>query len=322
MNYNIDKIKTNVTWDMTQTVGTVEITVQIEKEKQEENRPGLYLKDANDDKMPVLCASLIDREGKEIDRIFPLPIEGEMQFCMCVEEPKLWNAEDPYCYQLILEIMEGEEYCQDRRVEPVAFWIWKITGGQTCMNNKAISFRPAVLPDGINAPDDQKIFLQKMKKSFLNTLLVKPEEKSGQLVKMCLEYGIYLLEDGNDVDASWLRARMERKKEEDINPDFHLQVVQTGVLIENKNTFVDAAEYELCCEIQDKSGKTIFENKLCTEVPAGTSKYVDIPFETPAEPETYRYRVALCLKKDTPWAPKGYEIAFGETLISNLYERI
>ena len=65
-----------------------------------------------------------------------------------------------------------------------------------------------------------------------------------------------------------------------------------------------------------------FENELCTDVPAGTSKFVDIPFRCPAESGEYRYQVSLCLKKDVIWAPKGYVIATAETKISNLYERL
>lgn len=107
------------------------------------------------------------------------------------------------------------------------------------------------------------------------------------------------------MDAGWLRARLDLEKEEESNPDFSLQVVQTGVLIENTSTFVDASEYDLHYEILDESGKIWSENELCTEVPAGTSKYVDIPFEHPSEPGEYIYRVSLRLKKDAAWLQKG-----------------
>ena len=85
---------------------------------------------------------------------------------------------------------------------------------------------------------------------------------------------------------------------------------------------MDASEYDLHYEILDESGKIWSENELCTEVPAGTSKYVDIPFEHPSEPGEYIYRVSLRLKKDAAWAPKGYAIVSAETKISNLYERL
>ena len=128
----------------------------------------------------------------------------------------------------------------------------------------------------------------------------------------CMEY-----------DTMEYRRQIDHRiRENEKNPDFQLQVIQTGVLIENRSTFVNASEYNIHYEILDSSGKKCSENELCTDVPAGTSKFVDIPFQCPAEPGEYRYQVSLCLKKDVIWAPKGYVIATTETKISNLYERL
>lgn len=324
MKYTIKNSKTIINWDARQMTGTVEATVQIDGMEQKmpaEAGKGLYLTSLDAYTEPVLTACIIDRDGREMDRIFPLPLEEEIQFCMQVEEPQLWNAEDPYCYQLVLEVMEGEHLSLDRRVEPVAFCDWKITNGYTCINDKIVTFRAAAFPEGTKDPERQRRFLAKMKRSWKNTLLVTPEERTEQLEKLCLEYGIYLLEDGKDADAGALRARLELEQESDTNPDFQLQVVQTGVMIENRSTFINVSDYHLHYEITDASGRKCSENELCTDVPAGTSKYVDIPFERPSEPGEYLYRVVLCLKEDTPWAPKGYAVASAETKISNLYER-
>lgn len=324
MKYTIEKIETKVTWEEERAVGNVEASVWIggmEQQTEEIRKPGLYLTSAESYTSPVLCASLVNRDGQEMDRMFPLPLEEEMQFCMRVEDPQLWNAEDPYCYQLVLEIMEGENFCQDRRVEPVAFSGWKIVDGQTCINGKAVVFRGVALPEEKKEPEDIQEFLQTMKQNFQNTLLVKTEQKSVQLQRWCLEYGIYLLEEGKDVDAGWMRARLDLEKEEESNPDFSLQVVQTGVLVENRSTFVDVSEYEMHYEVCDMNGRTISEGQLCTEISAGSSRYVDIPFEMPAQPGEYRFCVSLCLKRDTPWASKGYAVVSAETKISNLYER-
>lgn len=321
MEYRIDKVEIKATWDEQSRNGNVEATVWIDGVKKDGTAtgfPGLYLTEVD---QTVLCAWMTGRDGQEVDRIFPLPLEEEMQFCMRVEEPVLWNAEDPYCYQLILEIVDGESVCIDRRIEPVTFYGWKIMDGQTCMNEKAVSFRAVDFPEGTRSEEEIRQFLQKMKQEYYNTLLIKGGERTPSLVKWCMEYGIYLLEEGKDADAGWLRARLDLDGKSEQNPDFHLQVVQTGALIENRSTFVNASEYDLHCQILNHLGEKVFENRLSTDIPAGTSKFVDIPFMRPVEPGTYRYRVALCLKRDTPWAPKGYEIAAGETVISNIYER-
>ena len=323
MKYTIEKIETKVTWEEERAVGNVEVSLWIggmDKQTEEISKSGLYLTGADAYIRTVLCACLISRDGQEMDRIFPLPLEEEMQFCMRVEEPQLWNAEKPYCYQLVLEIMEGQNFCQDRRVEPVAFTGWKIIDGKTCINGKAVTFRGVEFPEGKKEPEEIQEFLKKMKQNFQNTLLVKTGQKNAQLRRWCLEYGIYLLEEGKDVDAGWLRARLDLDKEKGNNPDFSLQVVQTGVLIENRSTFANASEYGLQYEILDDSGNKWSENELCADVPAGTSKYVDMPFERPSQPGEYTYRVELRLKKDAAWAPKGYAIVSAETKIANLYE--
>lgn len=326
MGYTIADIETNTIWDEISATGNVEASVEIGglgKDKDESEAPGIYLQEAEDDLQPVLCAYLIDREGNECDRIFPLLLEEKMQFCMRVEDAHLWNAEDPYCYQLILEIAEGEAVCQDRRAEPIAFYEWNIVNGQSCINGKTVSFRAEIFPADLTEPGEIQTFLQKMKQNYQNTLLVKTEVKSRQLEKWCLEYGIYLLEEGKDADTGWLRARLELEgnKKQTGNPDFQIQVVQSGALIENKSTFVDASEYELHYEICDCTGRIVSESRLYTEIPAGTSKYVDIPFEKPTVSGEYIYRVSLCLRKDTCWAPKGYAVACAETKISNFYEK-
>ena len=184
MKYTIEKIETKVTWEEELAVGNVEASVWIggmDRQTEEIAKPGLYLTSAEADTCPVLSACLVDRDGQEMDRIFPLPLEEEMQFCMRAEDPQLWNAEDPYCYQLVLEIMEGENFCQDRRVEPVAFSGWKIVDGQTCINGKAVVFRGVALPEEKKESEDIQKFLQKIKQNFQNTLLVKAEQKSAQL---------------------------------------------------------------------------------------------------------------------------------------------
>lgn len=120
MKYRIDKIATKVTWDELTCTGNVEVTTLIDGiEKQAlENQTGLYLTRSEAYTEPVLCACVMDAEGNEKDRIFPLPLENEISFCMRVEQPKLWNAEDPYCYNSFwrlwkerISVMIAEQSC-------------------------------------------------------------------------------------------------------------------------------------------------------------------------------------------------------------------
>ena len=71
MKYTIEKIETKVTWEEERTVGNVETSVWIggvNRQTEETSKPGLYLTSAEAYSSPVLCASLVDREGQEMDR--------------------------------------------------------------------------------------------------------------------------------------------------------------------------------------------------------------------------------------------------------------
>lgn len=273
-----------------------------------------------------LWAQLIDENGDEADRIFPMELESQTQFCMEVEKVHMWNMEDPYLYELVLELRDEESRLLGCTSKKTAFWIGEKVNDKMLLNGETVVFRRVEnekrVKEALRENDwEEKIteLLAENKRRYKNCLCLPVSLHSPRLQELCLEYGICLLEEEEDViqdieHAPLISVSSEGKE----NPDFEIQVVEEGVLIENKSRFINVNIYALQCEIL-KEDTLLQQSVVEADIPAGSSRYLELPFIKPQNPGTYRYRVSLCLKKDMPWAKKGYAAASGETLISNMW---
>lgn len=267
-----------------------------------------------------LWAYLANEEGGEADRIFPISAEAQMQFCMRVENPHLWDAEECCLYDLNLELRDEENRLLGCAVKKIAFFRWEETDGMRRLNGKNVKFRlgpenAAQFFRNCGEDDDEEWktaaehVLGELKLSGGNALYIEKQYQSPALRELCLAYGVYLLDE--------MPSEGEIQKNED-HFGFELQVVEQGVLIENRNVFADANIYDLYYEIL--CGEKIVQCAVAqAKVAAGSSRFIELPFAKPKEPGVYRYRAALCLKRDTVWAKKGYEVAKAEAVISNLW---
>ena len=79
---------------------------------------------ANAEETVFLCAQLLDRNGAEVDRIFPIAVEREMDFCMQVTAVNLWNAESVYLYDLVMELRDEKMQLLGSTVKKIAFRRW------------------------------------------------------------------------------------------------------------------------------------------------------------------------------------------------------
>ncbi len=92
--------------------------------------------------------------------------------------------------------------------------------------------------------------------------------------------------------------------------------VSDGVLtIRNQNLFVDTGRY-LFKVVLARRGEILASEEHRVSVPAGQSASVKIGLTVPDVPGEYVYTASAHLAQDTPWAPCGHEIAFGQDIVT------
>ena len=99
--------------------------------------------------------------------------------------------------------------------------------------------------------------------------------------------------------------------------NFTLRPSWNGVEIENKSLFSDADDYELRLTLL-LDGRKIWETwQQGHHVEPGETKFIDaVIYKMPYLGEgEYVLTASLCLKDKEPWAPAGYEIAFGQEVV-------
>ena len=100
--------------------------------------------------------------------------------------------------------------------------------------------------------------------------------------------------------------------------NFTLRPAWNGVEIENKSLFSDADDYELRLTLL-LDGRKIWETwQQGHHVEPGETKFIDaVIYKMPYLGEgEYVLTASLCLKDKEPWAPAGYEIAFGQEVVT------
>lgn len=264
-----------------------------------------------------LWAVLKDEEGNEADRIFPLPMEEKMQFCMQVQKVKLWNAEEVCLYDLVLEQKDEQDQVLRKVVKKIGFYRQKVNEQGLNVNGRVISVRPVM------AEKLQKEILAGCKGHFYNALVVHDDKERESLQELCLEYGLYRITgeeweklcQNESVPLKNLNLEVQRPED---NPNFELNVVRQGVLIENKSFFQNVSDYVIKCMVykEGPSGRSVVRQcQLDEDVPPGSSRYMEFPFEMAGEIGKHIYRVELVRRKKVAWIPEGQAEAAGETVI-------
>lgn len=79
----------------------------------------------------------------------------------------------------------------------------------------------------------------------------------------------------------------------------------------NKNLFVNTNAFD-CVVTLSRDGVQMAEKMLQTDTEPLSRDEYELPFEVQTKPGEYVITVSFLLKEDTPWAERGYEIAFGQ----------
>lgn len=86
---------------------------------------------------------------------------------------------------------------------------------------------------------------------------------------------------------------------------------ETEVLIKNKNLFTNTADFDFVVTLY-KDGYLIDKASFKTDVEPLSEKTYELPIEMQQEAGEYAVTVAYYLKEETDWAPRGFEVGFGQ----------
>ena len=79
----------------------------------------------------------------------------------------------------------------------------------------------------------------------------------------------------------------------------------------NRHMFTSTAVFR-CVAVLARDGKEIARREIETNVAPLSSAVYPLPFGKQTEPGEYTVTVSFRLREDTPWAPEGFETAFGQ----------
>ena len=79
----------------------------------------------------------------------------------------------------------------------------------------------------------------------------------------------------------------------------------------NRHMFTPTSAFR-CVAVLEKDGKEIARQEIETDVKPLSSAVYPLPFGARTEPGEYAVTVSFRLREDTPWAPAGFETAFGQ----------
>ena len=127
-----------------------------------------------------------------------------------IENPKLWSAEQPYLYDLLLLVKNDNGICQEVICEKVGFRSFELKDGIMCINGKRIVFK------GVNRHEFSSITgrcvseeemlcdIVNMKQNNINAIRTSHYPNNSRLYQLCDKYGLYVVDETNmETHGSW-----------------------------------------------------------------------------------------------------------------------
>lgn len=136
--------------------------------------------------------------------------ENIAEFSISIEAPKLWSAEAPNLYTLVLELCTEEGEVLEYIVEKPGFRHFALEDGLMKINGKRIEFK------GVNRHDFSSLTgravsfsemekdIQTMKRNNINALRTSHYPNNSALYRLADEYGLYVMDECNmETHGSW-----------------------------------------------------------------------------------------------------------------------
>lgn len=190
------------------------------------------------DKLRIV-SKLYDADGKEYLNFPDIPVKAAVEeyypqrdnvyyglIEQLAQNPKLWNAEQPYLYTLVLSIVDEGGVEVDSRSCRIGFRDIKIEGGKLLINGTAVKLY------GVNRHDHSEIGgktvsredmerdIRLMKQYNFNSVRTSHYPNDPYIYELCDKYGMYVIDEANlethavggqlSNDPDWSTAFLER----------------------------------------------------------------------------------------------------------------
>lgn len=153
-------------------------------------------------------------------------LQEQSHFEINVEHPKLWSAEAPELYELLIETAGADGETGEVICQRVGFRRFELKDNIMMLNGKRIVFK------GVNRHEFSSVTgrcvseaelrkdLETMKRNNINAIRTCHYPDASAIYELCDEYGIYMIDETNlESHGSWDRGRFESKIEEIVPGD-------------------------------------------------------------------------------------------------------
>ncbi|MCR4691444.1 MAG: DUF4981 domain-containing protein [Lachnospiraceae bacterium] len=150
-------------------------------------------------------------DGEKVMKEVSIPVkEGENKNSLDLGEVKLWSAEDPKLYEVMLTLEDGEGNVKEVIRQMIGFRRFEVKDGLMLLNGKRIVFKgvnrhdfnthSGRVPDAAAMEKD----ILTMKKNNINAVRTSHYPSGSALYGLCDRYGIYLIAENNmETHGTW-----------------------------------------------------------------------------------------------------------------------
>ncbi|WP_337270553.1 glycoside hydrolase family 2 TIM barrel-domain containing protein [Oryzifoliimicrobium ureilyticus] len=134
----------------------------------------------------------------------------EIDLSFAVQTPKLWSAESPYLYRLLIVLMDGQRVVREVVPQKIGFRRFEMRDGLMRLNGQRIVFR------GINRHEfhprrGRSVTMEDMlwdvkffKQNNINAVRTSHYPNRSEFYALCDEYGLYVIDEANlETHGTW-----------------------------------------------------------------------------------------------------------------------
>ena len=131
------------------------------------------------------------------------PGTSSMEFTTEIDSPKLWSAEEPYLYELEMEMLDKTGSLCEYLIQPTGFRKFEMKNNRMLLNGKRIVFKGANRHDFSSVSgrhvsyEEMEKDVVTMKRNNINAIRTSHYPDDERLYELCDRYGLYMIAESN-----------------------------------------------------------------------------------------------------------------------------